>query len=90
MASNFVAPFILLSLAIFLTQKAPNLSNFTTGIDGFGLNITLAGNKPIQIGSEAFYGVKTTSSTWPNQSVNGILLSILLLSGDIQLNPGPN
>ncbi len=90
MASNFLAPFISLFLAMFLTQKAPNLSNFTTGIDDFGLNITLAGNKPIQIGFEAFYKVKITSSTWPNRSVNGILLSILLLSGDIQLNPGPN
>ena len=64
------------------------------GIDGFGLNTTLANSEPILIGFEAIYSqnrLNRTSSTCSSLTViKRLLLSLLLLGGDIQLNPGPN
>ena len=94
MAANFLAPFSVLVFAVLLGQKSYYMPHSMMGIDGFGLNITLASSDPILTGFVAIHSqnrLNITSCTCSSSAViKRFLLSVLLLGGDIQLNPGPN
>jgi hypothetical protein len=81
-------------LAIMLCQKT-NPPHITIGILDFGLNITLASTQSIAVGLESAHrlcGRKGTisSNNFDTKCSGRFLLFILLLGGDIQINPGPN
>lgn len=94
MAANFLSPFSIVVLAVLLSQKLAYTPNIATGINGFGLNSVLASTEPFITGLEAFYSydrfTKESSTSTSSRVFKRLLLSLLLLAGDIQLNPEPN
>ena len=94
MAANFLAPLSVVFLAVLLSQKIYYTPRRTRGINGYGLNSTLINSEPTPTGLEAFYSHNRSAralSTWSYSTVTKkCLLTVLLLGGDIHLNPGPN
>ncbi|XP_015763562.1 PREDICTED: uncharacterized protein LOC107342574 [Acropora digitifera] len=94
MAANFLAPFSIVVLAVLLSQKLAYTPNIATGINGYGLNSVLASTEPFLTDLEAFYSydrfTKESSTSTSSRVFKRLLLSLLLLAGDIQLNPEPN
>ena len=94
MAANFLAPLSVVFLAVLLSQKIYYTPRLTRGINGYGLNPTLINSEPTPTGLEAFYSHNRSAralSTWSYSTVTKkCLLTVLLLGGDIHLNPGPN
>ena len=94
MAANFLAPLHVALLAVLLSQKVYYTPRLTRGINGYGLNSTLINSEPIPTGLEAIYSHNRSVrplSTWSYSTVTKkYLLTVLLLGGDIHLNPGPN
>ena len=94
MAANFLVLFSIVVLAVLLSQKLSYTPNIATGINGYGLNSVLANTEPFLTGLEAFYSydrfTKKSSTSTSSRVSKRLLLSLLLLGGDIELNPGPN
>ena len=94
MAANFLAPFSVILLAIIFSQILHFTPQHVIGIHSYGLHTTLVNSEPISIGFAAIYSqtrLNRTTSTWTSSTVvKNFLLSVLLMGGDIQLNPGPN
>ena len=94
MAAILLAPFSIVVLAVLLSQKLSYTPNIATEINGYGLNSVLASTEPLPTGLEAFYSydrfTKKSSKSTNSRVFKILLLSLLLLGGDIQLNPGPN
>lgn len=93
MATKFLNPLSLLVLAIFYVQKPHHFSENTRESSNLNLVATLGRKNSLHLGYEAFYQrinskISLNSSTSSNSGL--LFLSILLLSGDIQPNPGPN
>ncbi len=85
----------LLAACLAIICQKTNPPHITIGIRDFGLNITLASTQSIAVGLESahrLYGRKGTISTnnFDTKCSGRFLLFILLLGGDIQINPGPN
>ncbi|XP_048586113.1 uncharacterized protein LOC125568277 [Nematostella vectensis] len=93
MAANFLTPVFIAFLAILFNQKLHYSPNLTSGINGFGLNCILANSESILTGLEAFYSHNIRANKMnvgrSSSEHKHLLLCLLLLGGDIQLNPGP-
>lgn len=80
-------------LAIFFNQKVNYETNLARRVINFGLNFTLACNQLIRTGLEAIHRERKlmkSSNKCDLRSCGKFFIAALLLSGDIQLNPGPN
>ena len=91
---NFVAPVFLLFGAVTICPGLRNHPNHQDKFIDFGLNITLASKAPLSVGLETFYRshrehVKSAILKRVSATKMHLLLSLLLLSGDVKLNPGP-
>ena len=69
MAANFLAPFSVLVFAVLLGQKSYYMPHSMMGIDGFGLNITLASSDPILTGFVAIHSHVYTFTLSPNTTL---------------------
>lgn len=94
MAANFLAPLSVVLLAVLRSQKIYYTPRLARGINGYGLNSTLINSEPIPTGLEAIYSHNRFARALSRCSYSTVtkkyLLTVLLLDGDIHLNPGPN
>ena len=94
---NFLSSLILLFSAQFLLYLSPKLDESQYEYVDFGLNVTFACIEATKVGFEAFYRssrftithggiLRVTSSKKMSMR---FLLSMLLLNGNVETNPGP-
>lgn len=93
-ATNFVAPVFLLFAAVTICPGLRNHPKHQDKFIDFGLNITLASKAPLSVGLETFNRshrehVKSAILKRDSATKVHLLLSLLLLSGNVELNPGP-
>ena len=89
---SFLAPLSMIVLAIIWLPRQRNEIIKLPNNLGHGLNRTLAGKNPIASGLEALVSVTSKSAIFKrkgNVLERRLLLSLLMLSGNIEVNPGP-
>lgn len=91
--TNFGAAVAVLFVALFYNKSYLQSDNFDSSLPFGVLSITFERTKPIPIGFEALHTTlkfeRSSMSSSKYQLTRWLSMSLLVLSGDIQLNPGP-